>query len=92
MFVHMRVCVRERGAEQKNPLFPSLISVKTIKEGILAGDVYMGPCTCVCVYVRTRHARQCHCGYVQSVCAVVFVRYCPPTGYLYSEHDIKRDR
>lgn len=27
----------------------------------------------------------------QSVC-VVFVRCCPPTGYLHREHDIKRDR
>lgn len=29
---------------------------------------------------------------VQSVYAVAFVVYCPPTGYLYREHDTKRDR
>lgn len=42
--------------------------------------------------VMHAHTRQCQCERVQSACAVVFVRYCPPTGYLHREHDIKRDR
>lgn len=93
MFVHMWGCVRESGIEWENLLFPSLVSVKTTVEGSVAGDAYMCPCVCVCVSVYAHtHARQCQCEHVQSVCAVVFVRYCPPTGYLYREHDIKRDR
>jgi len=86
LFVH--VCVGEIGIERENLKFPSLLSVKAIVEGCVGGDEYtvcVHVCPCVCVFV-------CQCYKVESVCVVVFVRYCPPTGFLCREHDIKRDR
>lgn len=83
------MCERER--ERVDLSFPSLVLVESIVEGSVASDVYMCPCVCACMQTC---ARQCQCKCVQSVCvcAAVFATYCPPTGYLYREHDIKRDR
>lgn len=53
------------------------------------GENYSGM---VVLQVMHTHARQCQREHVEPVCAAVFVGYCPPTGYLYREHDIKRDR
>ena len=73
------LCVGERGGERENLLFPSLASAEN----------YSGM---VVLQVMHTHARQCQREHVEPVCAAVFVGYCPPTGYLYREHDIKRDR
>lgn len=82
--VRLHVCVikmvhvRKRGIEWESLLFPSLVSVRVAMQVILMGV--------------HEHAHPCQHKHVQSGCVVVFVRYCPPTGYLYREHDIKRDR